>query len=96
MGTVFGQTFEVCDIHPGGRITLEICGTNVDFNFAEVLIVDLRKIAQSLYDAKNWGSSGHDFRHMVCSPKVVDLYQSLELYADRRGIKMKLVYNEAV
>ena len=51
-GNLKGLTFEVVDIHEGGRISLGIEGNTVDFSFHEVAIVNFQDEMQAATTTK--------------------------------------------
>lgn len=70
------------------RVVLQIPdGTEPDFAFPNVLLVDVEAIAQYIYDTKNWaGNSG-----LYGNPQ--DAYNGLERYAKIHDLKLSPVYN---
>lgn len=55
---------------------------SVDFQFKNVLFVDAQKIAQELYDAKNWGT-----------PQAASAYAGFLRWAKVHGFEFKVEYN---
>lgn len=85
-----GLTFNVVDIHEGGRVSLAIVGNTTDFSFGEVAIVDLQGEMQAAYDNKNWNSSATTT--MPSSPRAYMLYDSLKAYRNHHKICFQPVY----
>jgi len=91
-GAYFGHTFDVGDIHPGGRVSLIIEGRTVDFSFREVLIVDLPALTQEVY-VLSWSLTSYPFPFMPSAQTPTALYTALCRFADIRYIKHTLVHN---
>lgn len=94
-GAYFGHTFEVCDIHHQGRVSLKIEGRTTDFSFREVLICNLQAIAQEAYDL-SWVSSSYPWPFMPSAQTPTVLRTALYKYAAIRGIKLEVTDNAAL
>ncbi len=55
---------------------------SVDFNFKNVLFCDVERIAQELYDAKNWGT-----------PNAEKAWNGLTRWAQVHNVKLSPEYN---
>ena len=86
----FGQTFNVKDLHVGGRISLDVYGHTTDFSFSEVLIVNFQEEYQKAYDNKNWNSSS---KTQFAGVKSGDLYNILRDIHDLHKIRFSPKYN---
>ena len=86
-----GLTFEVVDIHEGGRVSVLVNGTTTDFNFNEVAIIDFQGEMQAAYDNKNWNSGATTT--MPSSPRAYMLYDSLKAYRNEHRICFQPTYH---
>lgn len=85
-----GLTFEMVDIHEGGRVSVSVNGTTTDFGFHEVAIIDFQGEMQAAYDNKNWNSAATTT--MPSSPRAYMLYDSLKAYRNHHKICFQPLY----
>lgn len=92
-----GKTFEISEASfrqdlAQNRVVLLIPDkygktTATDFAFKNILIVDVDKIAQTIFDAANW------YGNSVLVNRPKDAYNGLKRWAETHNFKLKVLYN---
>lgn len=90
VSSFYAQTYPVVDIHAQGRISLNINGNTVDFNFSEVLIVGIESELQKSYD-NIYRGDGSERYPSAMNPDAIHV--ALVQYAKQKQIYTEPKYN---